>query len=77
MSIPKTVDQVVDIISDRVSRQADGYKPGDRLPTYSQLAAELKTPLASINRAIRRLREAGILVGIRGGAVYVAEKDTE
>lgn len=77
MPIPKTVDQIVDIISARIRRGEPGYQPSDRLPTYRQLAAELETPVASVNRAIRRLRDAGILVGIRGGAVYVAERTTD
>ena len=72
--IPKTVDQIVEIITERVRRREPGYEPGAQLPTYKQLAEELGTPIASVNRAIRKLREAGVLVGIRGGAVYVAER---
>lgn len=75
MPIPKTVDQIVDIISERVRTGQPGYEPGARLPTYKELSAELDTPIASVNRAIRRLRERGVLVGVRGGAVYVAERE--
>lgn len=74
MPIPKTVDQIVELISARVAEGADGYQPGNRLPTYPQLADELGSSVASIGRAIQKLRRAGVLVGVRGEGVWVAEK---
>lgn len=76
MPIPKTVEQIVEIITSRIAKGVDGYKPGDRLPTYPQLAEELPASVATVGRAIRELREAGLLVGVRGEGVWVAERRT-
>lgn len=73
MSIPLTVVQVRDELTRRIHRRDAGYRPGDRLPTHEQLAAELPSSRASVARAIALLRAEGILVGVRGSGVYVAE----
>jgi DNA-binding GntR family transcriptional regulator len=77
MPIPKTAAQIVELIRDRI--RTGVYRPGERLPTYPELAAdpEIKSSTATVGRAIRELREAGDLVGVRGEGVWVAERTTD
>lgn len=75
--IPKTVAQTVEIISDRIRHGGAGYRPGDRLPTYEELAATIPTSVATLGRAMQQLRAAGIVVGVRGEGTWVAERTTD
>jgi DNA-binding GntR family transcriptional regulator len=75
MPIPKSVAQVVALLTDRITSKKPGYKPGDKLPTYEQLMDELPASRATLGRAIRELKNSGLLVGMRGGGVWVAERD--
>jgi DNA-binding GntR family transcriptional regulator len=77
MPIPKTAAQIVELIRERVRNRESGYRPGERLPTYPELADELGSSVATVGRAIRELRQAGILVGVRGEGVWVAERTTD
>lgn len=77
MPIPKTVAQTVDIISERIQHGGPGYRPGDRLPNYAELAASIPTSKATLGRAMRLLREAGLVVGVRGEGTWVAEDGTD
>lgn len=72
--IPKTVAQTVEIITERIRHGGVGYQPGDRLPTYEELAASIPTSIATLGRAMVRLRAAGLVVGVRGEGTWVAER---
>lgn len=74
MPIPWTTDQVVGEITARIERRAPGYLPGDQLPTYDALAAEFGISPMGAARVIRKLREAGIVVGVQGRGTFVAEE---
>jgi len=72
--IPKSVAQVRDLIAARIERGDPGYKPGEKLPTHEALAAALPSSRTSVARAIALLKDDGLLVGVRGSGVYVAER---
>lgn len=72
--IPQTVAQVRAQLADRIRRKAPGYRPGDKLPTHEALAAQLPSSRASVARAIALLKRDGLVVGVRGSGVYVAEQ---
>lgn len=77
MPIRKSAAQVRALLTERIARGDDGYRPGDQLPTYDQLVEELPATRATVWRAIKSLRDEGILVGMRGGGVWVADGSTE
>ena len=52
--------------------QTGDYAPGARLPTRHQLMEELGLARASVDKLIGELRDAGILVSIKGSGTYVA-----
>lgn len=74
MAIPKSAAQVVALLTERINRGEPGYQPGDKLPTYEQLMDELPASRATLGRAIRQLKDSGLLVGMRGGGIWVAER---
>lgn len=76
MPIPKSVAQVRALLTDRIERGDPGYRPGDKLPTHEELAAELPSSRTSVARAISELKKDGLVVGLRGSGVYVAERST-
>jgi DNA-binding LacI/PurR family transcriptional regulator len=49
------------------------YRPGDRLPTFTQLQADLCAASNTIDRAFAALEREGLVVRRRGSGVYVAE----
>jgi LacI family transcriptional regulator len=49
------------------------YRPGDRLPTFTQLQADLGAASNTIDRAFASLEREGLVVRRRGSGVYVAE----
>jgi DNA-binding GntR family transcriptional regulator len=77
MPIPKSVAQVRALLTIRIQRGDPGYQSGDKLPTHEELAAQLPSSRASVARAIALLKDDGLLVGIRGSGVYVAERPTD
>jgi len=61
------------IATDITERIADGeYPPGTQLPSYNELAEIYSTTFGTIARAMVRLRERGVVVGVPGKGVYVA-----
>jgi len=72
--IPWTTDQVVGEIAARIQRGAVGFLPGDQLPTYAKLADEFGISVPSAARVIRKLRDAGLVVGVPGRGTFVAER---
>lgn len=62
-----------EIVHDITARIASGEWPiGHRLPSYAQLAAQHETSVTTAQRAVRSLRDAGVLRGRPGVAVEVA-----
>lgn len=51
-----------------------GWKPGERVPSESELVDELGVSRMTVNRALRELAEGGFVVRIAGVGTFVAEK---
>lgn len=61
-----------DIADDLAARiKAGEYKPGDKLPTYPQLADLYSVSYATAQRAITTLRDRGLARGEPGRGVFV------
>jgi DNA-binding GntR family transcriptional regulator len=76
MPIPKSVAEVRALLADRIRRGDPGYQPGDKLPTHEALARELPSSRTSVARAVALLKDDGLVVGLRGSGVYVADRST-
>ena len=57
-----------------LNRIADGtYRPGSKIPSENQLAAELGTSRLTAHRALRELTVSGVLQRINGVGTFVAQ----
>jgi GntR family transcriptional regulator len=50
------------------------YPPGTQIPSYAQLAVLYTVSVTTVQRAILVLQAQGVLVGVQGRGVYVAEQ---
>jgi DNA-binding GntR family transcriptional regulator len=66
-----SADSIVDDLAERIRRGQ--YKPGTRLPTYRELADLYDVSPATIATIVVRLKERGLVVGVQGRGVFVAE----
>lgn len=64
--------RVMDDLRRRIA--AGEWKPGERIPTREQLAAEYDVSLQPIVAALTRLQIEGVLVGLQGKGIFVAER---
>ncbi|MBQ1018166.1 winged helix-turn-helix transcriptional regulator [Micromonospora sp. D93] len=62
--------RVVETITAKI--RAGELKPGDKLPTYAQLADEYKVSVSTAQAALRILRDRGLVEGHQGKGTYVA-----
>ncbi|MEU7570249.1 winged helix-turn-helix domain-containing protein [Micromonospora sp. NPDC049240] len=73
MPIPPTMGE---LIEDLLRRIKEGeFPPGSQIPSTQQLSDHYNVSVATIHRAVARLRERGVLVGRPGRGVFVAESD--
>lgn len=77
MTARKGAAQVRALLTERIARGDEGYRPGDQLPTYDQLAEALPASRATVWRAIKELRDEGVLESLRGGGVWVAGESAD
>lgn len=62
-----------EIAEDIASRIASGeYQPGDKLPSYREIAELYGVHFATAARAMRDLRIRGLIVGSTGRGTFVA-----
>ncbi|WP_239061300.1 winged helix-turn-helix domain-containing protein [Salinispora oceanensis] len=54
--------------------RAGELAPGDKLPTYAQLADHFKISVTTAQTALRILRERGLVEGHQGKGTYVSER---
>lgn len=73
-AIPMSSAQIVEDLTARIA--AGEWAPGDRLPSYNELADLYSVRFTTIARVILILRERGIVVGVPGKGTYVAERAT-
>jgi len=61
--------EIADDIAARIARGE--YEPGSRLPSYAQLADIYDVSYSTAARAVRVLRERGLIYGEPGRGLYV------
>jgi DNA-binding GntR family transcriptional regulator len=66
--------RVVDAITEQI--RAGELTPGDKLPTYAQLADQYKVSVSTAQAALRILRDRGLIEGQQGKGTFVAESAT-
>ncbi len=64
--------RVVDDIAAKIA--AGELTPGQRLPSYGDLAREYDVGLSTIRGAMLILRERGLIVGMPGKGTFVADR---
>lgn len=67
--------QVVEMIRSKIIRGE--LKPHDRLPTMTEMGKDLGVGVFAVRRAIKELKEDGLVNPIVGQGVFVAESDGE
>jgi GntR family transcriptional regulator len=72
MPIPLTAVQIADDMEDRI--RAGEYKPAERLPSYVDLMRLYSIGYTTIAKVMTLLRDRGLVVGVPGRGVYVAER---
>ena len=53
--------------------ESGGLRPGDQLPPVSALAAEHHVSTATVAKAIKVLRDEGLVISRQGWGTFVAE----
>lgn len=69
--IPHTAREIAEDLTRRIG--AGEFRPGSRLPSYDALAEEYGSARRTVARAVDALKAHGIVVGVPGSGVYVAE----
>lgn len=65
-------DQIVEDLAERIRRGE--YPPGTQMPTYRELSELYNVGFTTVSQVYKRLRDRGVLVGVQGRGVYVAEE---
>jgi GntR family transcriptional regulator len=73
MPLPKW-QVLAQAIRDRI--KSGTYAPGDRLPTTKELCAEFGVSAIVVRNAMISLKAEGLVEGVPGVGVYVAERTT-
>jgi GntR family transcriptional regulator len=71
MSRPKDYERIVRSITEKI--YSGILEPGQRLPTYRQLAQEYQVSVTTLQTALRLLRALGLVEGQQGKGVWVAD----
>lgn len=74
-AVPMSYRAIADDLAARIERREAGHRAGDRLPSYAEIARLYSVSVSTAQQAIRVLRERGLVVGVAGRGVYVAERD--
>jgi len=74
MPVPMTNAQIANDLADRIRRGE--YPPGSQLPTYAELADMYSVSISTIQRALERLKERGLIYGSQGRGLFVADPVT-
>jgi GntR family transcriptional regulator len=67
--------QVLDALTDAIHR--GDYKPGQRIPTESALCAQLSVSLGTVQKALGKLAESGLVVRNRRTGTFVADRQSQ
>lgn len=72
---PADYQRVIDAITDQI--RSGELSPGDKLPTYAELATNFGVSVSTAQAALRILRINGLVEGHQGKGTYVAEDATK
>nr|MDT0661625.1 GntR family transcriptional regulator [Micromonospora sp. DSM 115978] len=75
MTIPMGYRRIAADLRDRIT--SGEYPAGERLPTYAELATLYSSSVSTVQRAIMLLQMEGVVVGVQGAGLYVAEEKGE
>ena len=70
-AIPMGYRKIADDLRFRI--KSGEYAPGTRLPTYAELADLYSSSVSTVQRATLLLRAEGLIEGVQGLGLYVAE----
>lgn len=62
-------DQIFEDLADRI--RSGEYPPGTELPSYRELAVLYSVGRTTMSVVLKRLKDAGLVVGVRGRGVFV------
>jgi DNA-binding GntR family transcriptional regulator len=65
--------RLADLLAGKITAGDEGYRPGDRLPSIHKLAAEHELSPGTVQKALRILKDAGLVEGEQGWGVTVLE----
>lgn len=71
-SIPMSSAQIIDDLTARI--ESGEMAPGEKLPSYQELVELYSISLGTAAKVVLLLRERGLVFGIQGKGVYVAER---
>lgn len=71
-AVPLTYAQIADDLAVRVA--AGEYRPGQRLPSYAELASLYSVSVSTASRAVAILRDRQVVVGVPGRGVFVPQR---
>jgi len=74
-AIPMSAAQIYTDLRDRILAHEEGYRPGDRLPSQTELAELYSVHRATISRAMMLLAHDGLVIGRGGAGTYVLMPD--
>lgn len=72
LSVPRISDAIAETLERRILEGS--LKPGDRLPSERDLAAELGVSRPSLREAIQKLASKGMLQSRQGGGTFVTDR---
>lgn len=71
--VPMTNTQIADDLAERITRGE--YPAGSRLPRLGELADMYGVSVSTVQRALDRLKERGLVIGSQGRGLYVVDQD--
>jgi len=72
--MPAEYQRVYDGVVQQIADGADGYRPGDRLPTIAELADEYGVSQTTTKTALTLLGRDGWTRGVQGKGTFVADR---
>lgn len=66
-----TAAQIADDLESQIHKSR--YKPGEKLPSYRELALAYSVGITTISTAVALLRDRGVVYGEQGRGVFVAD----
>lgn len=73
VAMPSDYERVYTGVSEKITQRMDGYRPGDRLPSIVELAAQFETSQTTVKIALNLLGRDGWTRGHQGKGTFVAD----